>query len=106
MLITNLAITSHKNQGMINLLAIQNDMINPRPNRLFSHSVRALYRHPIAEWLVTLERIRYKADTICWFHIYSGQLLPLMIEEYVPTGILPKALFPLDQQGVHKVTRY
>ena len=63
-LIANLAITSYKNRGMINLLAIRNDMINPQPDGLFGHSVRALYRHPISEWLATLEKIKYKKDTL------------------------------------------
>lgn len=81
-------------------------MINPQPDGLFSHSFRVLYRHPIAEWLITLERIRYKADTIHWFYVHSERSLPLMIEEYVPMGILPEALFSLNQWGVHKITGY
>ena len=53
-LIANLAITSYKNREMINLPAIQNNMINPHPNGLFSHSVRALYCHTTNKWLATL----------------------------------------------------
>ena len=63
-LIANLAIMSYQNKGMINLLAIQNNMINPRPDSLFSHSTHMLLRHPVAEWLATLEWIQYKVDTI------------------------------------------
>ena len=29
-----------------------------------------------------------------------------MIKEYVPARTLPVALFPLNQQGVHRVTAY
>ena len=106
MLIANLAITNYKNRGMINLPALRNDMINPRPNRLFSHSVRALYHHPVSKWLATLERIKYKKDTLRWFYVHSSQALPLMIKEYVPKGMLPEALFPLNDRGVHQVATY
>ena len=105
-LIANLVITSYKNRGMINLLAIQNNMINPQPGGLFGHDVRALYRHPLSEWLETLEKIRYKPDTFRWFHVHSRRGLPLLIEEYVPKGLVPEPLFPLNQRGVHKVTAY
>ena len=88
-LMANLAITNYKNRGMINLPALRNDMINPRPDGLFGHSIRALYRHPVAEWLATLERIKYKKDTLRWFYVHSSRALPLMIEEYVPRGKLP-----------------
>ena len=97
-LMANLAITNYKNRGMINLPALRNDMINYRPDGIFGHSIRALYRHPVAEWLTTLERIKYKKDTLRWFYVHSGRGLPLMIEEYVPKGTLPEALFPLNNR--------
>ena len=96
-----MAITSYKNRGMINLPAIRNDMINPQPDSLFGHSVRALYHYPVVEWLATLERIKYKQDTLRWFYVRSYRELLLLIEEYVPKGILPEALFPLNDRGVH-----
>ena len=95
-LITNLVITNYRSQGMINLLALWNNMINPWPKCLFSHSVCALLHHPVTKWLMTLKQIQYKIDTVCWFHILSTRYNPLTIEEYVPKGLLLKALFLLN----------
>lgn len=105
-LIANLVIMSYRSKGMINLPTIQNDMINPRPDSLFSHSIRALLCHPTTEWLVTLERIWYKADTMCWFKILSTGVMPLTIKEYIPRGLVLEALFPLNPWGGHKVASY
>ena len=105
-LITNLAITNYKSKGMINLLALWNDMISPWPDGIFSHSVHALFCHPIAEWLATLECIWYKIDTVHWLNIISTETSPLVIEEYIPKGLLPEALFPLNPKEVHRVVSY
>ena len=65
-----------------------------------------LLRHSVAEWLATLERIWYKVDTIRWFKILSTGVTPLTIEEYVPKGFVPEALFLLNPWGGHKVALY
>ena len=105
-LIANLAITNYRSKGVINLPALQNDMICPQPEGIFSHSIHALFHHLIVEWLATLECIWYKANTVCWLNVISTRTSPLAIKEYVPKGLLPEALFPLNPKGVHRVSVY
>ena len=53
-----------------------------------------------------MARIWYKVDILHWFHVISTSFEQLVIEEYVPKGLLPKQLFPINSRGVHKIATY
>ena len=105
-LIANLAITNYRCQGLINLPAIRNDIINFQPSGLHGNSVNLVLQHLVDTWVSALKRIWYKADTLCWFYITRSGWEWLIITEYVPKGLLPECLFLLNHRGVHEVATY
>ena len=104
--LNNVAITSYQLGGLINLPQLKNDMINFRLGGLYTSSSVLLQQHSVQAWLDTLDRIKYKENTIRWFHCSGFNGARLEIEEYIPKGLLPTRLFPLNSRGVHPVAQY
>ena len=97
-LLLNLAITNYRCRGLINLPIICNDIINFRPRSLYGNGngTNLLLQHSVNEWTTILKQIRYKKDTIFWFHVTGSGMERLFIKEYIPKGLVPERLFLLN----------
>ncbi|ETW75972.1 hypothetical protein HETIRDRAFT_455599 [Heterobasidion irregulare TC 32-1] len=94
------------NKGLINLPSLRSDMISYRPTGYSSLAMSLLLHHSPTEWVDTLARIPFRRNTIRWFRITGFGRERLVIEEYMPGGMLPERLFPTNSRGEQHVAAY